>query len=101
LIVWCFLAGFSEQLVPKLLTNAESKISPREPPPSKGDQETSGIAMPVVRTGSGAIEEPGKPGPDAAVVGSEAPTETADSGIPETPQDRAETRSGSPGNDSK
>ncbi|MGH8474729.1 MAG: hypothetical protein ACRER2_02995 [Methylococcales bacterium] len=30
LIVWCFLAGFSEQLVPKLLTTTENKVSPKK-----------------------------------------------------------------------
>ncbi|MCI0666467.1 MAG: hypothetical protein L0Y38_11060 [Methylococcaceae bacterium] len=100
LIVWCFLAGFSEQLVPKLLTNAESKVSPPDSQPSKGSQEITGSEIPGARSGNGAGEEPEKPGPDAAdgtVMGSEGPTESEGSGFPEAPQDRKETRPIPPG----
>ncbi|MGH9579139.1 MAG: hypothetical protein ACRD3R_17005, partial [Terriglobales bacterium] len=55
MIVWCFLAGFSEQLVPKLLTNTENKLNPPDSRPAKASD---------AGTGGGKPNSPGPEPPD-------------------------------------
>ncbi|MGH8547689.1 MAG: hypothetical protein ACRERU_03625, partial [Methylococcales bacterium] len=110
MIVWCFLAGFSEQLVPKLLTNTESKLNPPDLQPTKGSDKDSGDKKPNIpgpqssdqlsgneipggRSGNVSGREEGKPAPEStgAVNSSEAPSGTANSGLRQVPRDREQS----------
>ncbi len=44
LVVWCFLAGFSEKLVPGLLAKTESKVAENSPHVTPGPHSNSGDA---------------------------------------------------------
>lgn len=108
LIVWCFLAGFSEQLVPKLLTTTENKINsgdsrsvegngeiPPEYEPSISSTEASG--QPAGAEAHGDRAEPvagenaGKNAPDSPNSPA-VPTKTAQSGSIKSPSDREATQ---------
>jgi hypothetical protein len=92
-----FLAGFSERLVPDLLSSAT--IKPTETPepkpnPAKDGAKADGVPSLPPPPAPGAVDDAtdGAPDPDEAVDGCDVDLATA--GVPDTPDDRLPAASG-------
>jgi hypothetical protein len=75
LIVWCFIAGFSEQLIPGLLASTEARAGNAAPPTTDRFRPTTGTATvpaapgPQAGAGQGAAGQGAAAGPQPAGAG--------------------------------